>query len=162
MLALVHDSGVVRVPGACVFMASASHIPPILVHHLKHNGALRENVILLTVILEHDPKVAEDRRLEIADVGEGFRRLVVRYGYMEDPDIPAALALAVERYTLPFRPEEVTYYLGRETLLATNAGTMRRGQELFFSFLSRNALGATAYFCIPPEQVVELGMQLDL
>jgi KUP system potassium uptake protein len=162
LLARVERDRPARVKGACVFMASASHVPPILVHHLRHNQVLHETVILLTVSFEHEPRVDDERRVESTHLGSGIHRLLVRYGYMEEPDIPAALRLAAGRLDIAFDPEQVTYYLGRETLLATNRGFMKRGQEIFFAFLSRNALGATAYFRIPPDRVVELGLQLDL
>jgi KUP system potassium uptake protein len=81
---------------------------------------------------------------------------------MESPDVPRALAEVIEAHQLPFQLKDVTYFLGRETLLATNAGQMAAREEGVFAFLSRNSQSATRYFCIPPQRVVEVGMQVDL
>ena len=81
---------------------------------------------------------------------------------METPDVPKALAVAIRAYRLPFELKQVTYYLGRETILATSQGEMNRRAEQIFGFLSRNSQNATRYFGIPPERVVEIGMQVDL
>ena len=162
-LANLQAPGTVRVPGTCVFMASSStHTPPILTHHLRHNHVLHQTVVLLTVVTEHRPRVPGAERITATLLGEGVWCGVAHYGFFQEPNVPAALRQAAHRFGVPIALDEVTYYIGRETLLATSAGRMGRWSELFFAFLSRNALGATAYFRIPPDRVVELGMQIDL
>jgi KUP system potassium uptake protein len=106
--------------------------------------------------------VIDDRRFELSELAEGIFRLHIHSGFMETPDVPSALAAAIAEHQLPVDPEDVTYFLGRETLLAMHEGKMGRREELLFSFLSRNSQNATRYFGIPPERVVEIGMQIDL
>jgi KUP system potassium uptake protein len=118
--------------------------------------------VLLTVTTEQRPRVPDEERVEGSEIGQGLWRVVVRYGFFEEPNVPAALGVALRRLKLPISVDDITYYIGRETLLATNEGAMGRFAELSFATLSRNSLSATAYFKIPPNRVVELGMQIDL
>jgi len=153
----------IRVPGAAIFMSSNPiGTPPVLFHHAQRIGVLHERVILLTVSIEHVPTVSEDERLVVDSLGNGFYRIIARYGFMETPDVPVLLATALPRLELTLDPSSLTFYLGRETFLATPKGKMGRVSESIFSFLSRNSVSATAYFAIPSEQVVELGSQIDL
>ncbi len=157
------DNKAIRVRGGCVVMASTDrYIPLILTHHVQRIHVLHETVVLLTVLIDSTPRVDVARRVEATEMGDGLWRLIVHYGFMEEPDVPSAIALAIERFKLPVRADELTYFIGHETLIASNAGRMKRWQELLFAFLSRNALPATAYFKLPPNQVVELGVRLDL
>jgi KUP system potassium uptake protein len=150
-----------RVPGSSVFLTSNdSEVPAVLLHHIRHNRALTETVVLLTVVTEHVPWVAEESRARVSEVGKGIWRVVVRYGFMQRPDIPAALRAATPG--VPANEGDATYYIGRETFLATDAGRMGRWSETLFGFVARNARPASAWFNIPPERVVELGLQLDL
>jgi KUP system potassium uptake protein len=135
--------------------------PIVLLHHWKHNQTLHEAVILLSIVSEPVPDVTDETRVSVADLGRGFHRVVVRYGFMETPNVPKALRLAA-RLGLPYVPERTSYYLGRETLLATDSGRMPRWRKALFSFVSRNSRSATQYFEIPPDRVVELGMQINL
>jgi KUP system potassium uptake protein len=152
-----------RVPGTAVFLtSSALETPPVLVHHVKHSKVLHESVILLTVVTEHVPRVSEEKSLATEELGHGFHRLIVHSGYMQTPDIPAILARAAETRALWVDFTDTTYYLGRETFLATEKGDMGTVAESLFGFLSRNATAATAYFGLPPDQVVEIGLQIDL
>jgi KUP system potassium uptake protein len=152
-----------RVPGTAVFLTSSStHTPPVLVHHVQHNKVLHETVILLTVHTLHVPRVSAQESIAWKDLGHGFHRLVVKSGFMQSPNIPALLAFAAARHTLTIDFEDITYYLGRETFLATDEGKMGRFTETIFGFMSRNATPATAYFGLPPERVVEIGLQIDL
>jgi KUP system potassium uptake protein len=152
-----------RVPGTAIFLASmANGVPPVLDNHVKRIRALREKIVLLTVATEHVPFVAEDQRFEVEDLGKGFWRVTVHTGFMEKPNVPKLLARVKAERELPIDLEEVTYYLGRETFLAGRGGKMKPLAEGLFAFLARNAKSATSYFAIPPEQVVELGMQIDL
>ncbi|NUP05320.1 MAG: potassium transporter Kup [Polyangiaceae bacterium] len=153
---------VTRVPGAAVFLTSnPGGTPPLLMHHAQHNKAIHDTVLLVTVLNEHVPRMLGDRT-EIDELEQGFYRVRIRVGFMETPDVPRALADAIRAYDLPFEMDDVTYYLGRETLLATKHGEMGKRAEKLFAFLTRNSQQATSFFGIPPERVVEIGMQVDL
>jgi KUP system potassium uptake protein len=153
---------IVRVPGAAVFLTSHTDgVPPLLLHHVHHVRSLHETVILVTIVTERVPRVLSDR-FEWRPLSEGLARLKIRSGYMQSPSVPAALEVAFSEYDIPVELSEVTYFLGRETLLALSAGEMGRREEALFAFLTRNSQGATRYFGIPPDRVVELGMQIDL
>ena len=152
-----------RVPGTAVFLTSSEEeTPPILVHHVGHNKALHETVILLTVRTEHVPRVDHSHVFELVALGHGFHRLVLHSGFMQMPDVPRLLREATAEKGVAVDFLDVTYYLGRETFLATDAGKMGRFTEGLFAFMSRNAVSPTAYFCLPPDRVVELGLQVDL
>jgi KUP system potassium uptake protein len=152
-----------RVPGTAIFLSSsASDIPLILEHHIRRIHVLHERVVLLTIVFEHVPYVAADQHVEVAELGKGFVRVIARYGFMDEPNIPAVLGAAGHRCERAIDLADATYYLGRETFLATSKGRLGPIREGLFAFLSRNAASATSYFAIPPEQVVELGTQIDL
>lgn len=153
---------IVRVPGTAVFLTgNPNGTPPLLLHHLRHVKALHETVVLVTLTTQHVPRVLENR-YSLTRLSDGFFRLELHVGFMESPDVPRALEEAVEEFQLPILMEDVTYFLGRETLLATDAGEMSAKEEQLFSFLSRNAQSAARYFCLPPRRVVEIGVQVDL
>lgn len=153
---------IVRVAGVAVFLTgNPQGTPPLLLHHVRHVKALQETVILVTVATAHVPRVATDR-FELDRLTQGFIRLRIYSGFMESPNVPRALELAVTRYGLPVQLDDVTYFLGRETLLATSNGEMGAREESLFAFLTKNSQNATRYFGIPPERVVEIGMQIDL
>jgi KUP system potassium uptake protein len=151
-----------RVSGTAVFMTSNSDgTPPTLLHNLQHNKILHDRIILLTVVTMDTPTVAPDDRITVTPLQLGFYRVRVCYGFTETPDIPAALAQA----SLSGRPivaGDTTYFLGTETLLATDRPGLPLWRERLFVLMSRNALRATTFFGIPPERVVELGMQVEL
>jgi KUP system potassium uptake protein len=158
-LATVDSRVAMRVPGTAVFMTSlATDVPLILEHHLRRIGVLHAHVVLLTIVFEHVPTVPAAERLAITPLTHGFTRVVATYGFMDEPDVPALLRGG----GLPCQLADATYYLGRETFLATHAGLLGPVRESIFGFLSRNAASATTYFAIPPEQVVEIGTQIDL
>ncbi len=151
-----------RVPGTAVFMTSnLIGTPPTLLHNLEHNQVLHDRVVLLTVVTSDAPHVEDDHRLAVETLGQGFYRVTLRYGFMEEPDVPAALALG-EAQGLPLEAERMTFFLGVETLLSTHREGMVRWRERLFAVMSRNAVRATSFFRIPPERVVELGMQIEL
>lgn len=151
-----------RVTGTAVFMTSnLQGTPPTLLHNLQHNKVLHERVILLTVVTSDIPYVAQNKRTEVEPLGHGFYRLTVRYGFMEEPDVPDALAQAsAQGFKIDLN--ETTFFLGLETLLATRRPGLPLWRERLFVLIARNAVRANAFFKIPPERVVELGMQVEL
>ncbi len=152
-----------HVPGTAVFMSSYSRgIPLTLQRLVKKFRVLYQNTILLTVTAEHIPYVPDKDRIETEDIGHGIRRVTLRFGFMDQPDIPSELGRALPGLGCLQKPEELLYVLGRETFMGTSRNKMGAISESIFEVLSRNSKNATDYFHIPPEQVVELGMQIDL
>ena len=151
-----------RVPGTAIFMTSnLQGTPPTLLHNLQHNKVLHERVILLTVTTSDIPHVGADDRVTVEPLGHGFYRLTLRYGFMEEPDVPEALQEASAR-GFQIDLSETTFFLGVETLLATRRPGLPLWRERLFVLIARNAVRANAFFKIPPERVVELGMQVEL
>jgi len=151
-----------RVSGTAIFMTSnLQGTPPTLLHNLQHNKVLHERVILLTVVTSDIPHVTAKDRSEVEALGHGFYRLTLRYGFMEEPDVPAALSEASRRGFM-IDLNETTFFLGVETLLATRRPGLPLWRERLFVLIARNAVRANAFFKIPPERVVELGMQVEL
>jgi KUP system potassium uptake protein len=152
----------IRIPGTGVFMtSSAVTIPPILPHHLEHNRVLHEQVILMCVDTEEIPRVPAAERLELVGLTAGLYRLVLRYGFMQTPNIPVALRLC-ESVGLLVNLDTTTFYLGRETLLPRRDVGLPLWQDHVFDFLSRNAARPTAFYHLPPERVVEIGIQVEI
>ncbi len=152
----------VRVPGTAIFMTgTGTGTPAALEHNLEHNKVLHERVILLTVKTRQVPHVEPDDRVRVEPLGQGFYRLIINYGFMEDPDIPEVLA-DMEAPEPAFDLAETTYFLGRETVIASKQPGMMLWREKLFALMSRNASSATAYFCLPPDRVVEMGSQVEI
>jgi KUP system potassium uptake protein len=152
----------VRVPGTSVFMTSdASGAPPVLLHHLKHNKVLHERALIMSVMTERVPTVPRQERLDLRELGEGIWVAIARYGFMESPDMAELLEVLGEGGML-IRPTETSFYLGRETLFPTGKSKLARWRKKLFIVMARNARGATAYFGLPPNRVVELGAQIQL
>jgi KUP system potassium uptake protein len=152
----------IRVPGTAVFMyGTADHTPPALVHNLAHNKVLHEKVVFLTVVTEDVPHVPPNERVTVKHIGKGFHTVAARYGFMDDPDIEDVLG-ACRVQSLDIRTEGTTFFLGRETLVASDRPGMAQWREQLFAFMSRNALRATAFFKIPANQVFEVGAQVEL
>jgi KUP system potassium uptake protein len=161
-LADVKETKPWRVKGTAVFMASNPNgVPAILLHHFKHNQVLHERMVLLTVLGLHIPEVPAEERVRVEELEHGFYRVTIRYGFMQSPEVPRALTECA-RFGLVMLPGSTSYFLGRETLLPTGKAHMSRWRKTLFAFVSRNARPATAYFGLPPNRVVELGMQVDL
>jgi KUP system potassium uptake protein len=153
----------VRLPGTAVFMSSSTtHLPPILTHVVERQRSLHEQVLMLTVRTETVPEVSPDRRLSVKPLGQGVYQVIATFGFMEQPDVPALVQEAAPLLGLTVNPQEATYYLGRESVLATDKGEMGRFAESIFAYLQRNAVAADRHFGIPPGQVIEIGIQLDL
>ncbi len=162
-IARVDDEVAARVPGTAIFMASSGKgAPPVMMHQVRRIKVLHEKVVLLTIEFEHRPTIDAKDCATCEDLGKGFYRVVAHYGFMDRPNVPAVLAALKARGDLPVELDDATYYVGRETFLATSAGEMGAWSEGLFAFLSRNAKDATSYFAIPHKQVVELGTQIDL
>ena len=152
----------VRVPGTAVFMTgNPEGTPPALLHNLKHNKVLHAQVVLLTIASEDVPHVSAEERVEVQPLEQGFVRLIARYGFMENPSIPDILKRGREK-GLQFQLMSTSFFLGRETLIPSKKPGMAMWREALFSWMSRNARSATAFFRIPPNRVVELGTQVEL
>jgi len=152
-----------RVAGTAVYMASSPHTTPMaLLHNLKHNKVLHKRVIFFTICVDEDPVVDKAHRLEVERMESGFWRVQAHYGFMETPNIQAILRQCAE-HDLEFHEMETTFFLSRETVIpkADNGG-MNIWQEHMFAIMVRNALSATAYFRLPANRVVELGMQVEI
>ena len=151
-----------RVSGTAIFMnGNATRTPPALVNNLEHNKILHQHVLFLTVKTSLVPYVSPHQRVEIEPVGNGCYRLRVFYGFMEDPEIPKALE-GVQVPGLVLDQQDITYFLGRETIMASKRPGMALWRERIFALISQNATSATAYFCLPPDRVVELGSQIEI
>jgi KUP system potassium uptake protein len=152
-----------RPNGTGVFMAAtADGIPPPLLHHVERIHVLHKSVVLLTIITEQVPFIAEGKRTHVEKLEHGFFRVIGKYGFMESPHVPELLAEATTAHGLDVDLDDVTYFLGRETILGLPGGKMGKIEETFFGFLSRNSRHAGQYFNLPPGQVVEIGVQVDL
>jgi len=158
------DRAVMRPAAVGIFMASdARGVPPMMVHQAERIRAMPATVMLVTVRFDHVPWIAPAERLaEVTNLGDGFYRVIARYGFMQQPKVPRIVIAAGKRIGLTLQPSELTYYLGRESFVASRGGKMGPVTESLFSLLTRNAMPATAYFRLPPSQVVELGIQIDL
>ncbi len=156
------DPSIPRVPRTAVFLtARADGVPKAMLHNLRHNCILHKWVILTTIVTEEMPYVPDDERVALSTIGPGFYRLLVRYGFMEAPDIPAALA-AAKKHGLPGDLGQVSYFVSRETILPSLQPGIAVWRERLFALMSRNAQNATEFFKIPAESVVELGTQVEI
>lgn len=162
-LAKVERERLPRTLGTAVFMnGNATRTPPALALNIEHNRVLHERIIFVTVKTRPIPYVEQHERAKYEHLGNGFHKVKIYYGYMEDPNIPRELA-ALKHVGFRFKPNEATYFLGRETIVPVRkyAG-MAIWREKLFALVARNAAPATAYFSIPPERVVELGAQIEI
>ncbi|MDQ7834194.1 MAG: potassium transporter Kup [Humidesulfovibrio sp.] len=152
----------IRIPGTAVFMSvSTTGTPITLLHHYKHIKVLHEQIILLSITSTEMPFVPDDSRLEVTSLGHGFFRIIVRYGFMQTPNVPEILRLA-RAHGLDIELSNTTFFLGRETLLTGGPTKMASWRKNLFAYMSRNAWNATTFFGIPPGRVVELGSQVEL
>jgi KUP system potassium uptake protein len=155
-------SSATRVPGTAVFMTTAADgIPHALLHNLKHNKVLHERVLLLTVKIEDVPYVEEEKTFHLDELGQGFFRLIVRYGFMQETNVPAALA-RVESCGPQFKMMDTSFFLARQTLIASSKPGMAIWREKLFAWMLRNAESAMEFFSLPPNRVVELGSQVEI
>jgi len=151
-----------RVKGTAVFMTQdAEGTPMALLHQLKHNQVLHEQVVLLTILTLNEPTVSNEQRVKVLQLHAGFWRVIARYGFMETPNVPEVMKLAAAQGLATYRGR-TSYFLGRETFIATGRSNMPRWRRVLFAFLARNARSPTEFFGIPANEVVELGAQIEV
>jgi KUP system potassium uptake protein len=161
-LASVEQSHPARVPGTAVFMtAQPKGTPPALAHNLKYNKVLHDHVVTLMITTQPVPHVPTDDQVTVRSLGQGVFDVRVRYGFMEDPNVPEALVNACA-HGLVLDEDDVTYFLGRETLIVSKAPGMAMWRERLFVLMARNAVRAPTFFRLPAERVVELGVTVEL
>jgi KUP system potassium uptake protein len=161
-MAAVSSNPPTRVAGTAVFMtAQPRGTPPALAHNLRYNKILHEHVVVLTVTTTHTPYVPPDNQVHVDALGLGVYNVRVQYGFMQDPDVPSAL-IAARALGVELDVEDLTYFLGRETIIVTRRPGMASWREKLFVVMARNAVRATAFFHLPPERVVELGVQVEM
>jgi len=161
-LAAVAAQPPARVPGTAVFMtAQPKGTPPALAHNLRYNKVLHQHVVVLQITTSPVPHVPEANQVSVQALGAGVFSMRVQYGFMQDPDVPHALTLALAK-GLEMDRDDIIFFLGRETIIPTKRKGMALWREKLFVLMSRNAQRATAFFRLPPERVVELGVQVEI
>jgi KUP system potassium uptake protein len=151
-----------KVPGTAIFMNSGSSgTPSALLHNIKHNKVLHERVVVLTVAIAEIPYVDVDDRVELTDLGDGFYRVILHYGFMEETDIPTALA-KMDMCGGPFEMMQTSFFLSRQTLLSADKPGMAIWREKLFAWMMRNAATPMEFFRLPTNRVVELGSQVEI
>ena len=141
--------------------SSAETIPSALLHNIKHNQVLHERVIILTVLIEDVPHYPAEKRAEVTVAGEGFNRVVLKYGFMDEVDVPADLAKAGVPGE-PFNMMTTSFFLGRQKLIPSKRPGMAPWREQLFAWMSKNSESAMEFFRLPTNRVVELGSQLEI
>jgi len=161
-LSSIKEEKPVRVKGTAVFMTSNPGAPHSLIHYFKHAKALHEHIVFLTVQTKHVPTVPEDQRIvEVVDHGYGLFGAKVVLGFMETPDIPKTM-LQLAKFGIDVDLNDLSFFLGRESLVFTGKSRLSLPRKLFFKFLSNNAVPASAFFRLPPGRVIELGIQIEI
>jgi KUP system potassium uptake protein len=161
-LASLKEEKPVRVKGTAVFMTSNAGAPHSLIHYFKHAKALHQRIVFLTVQTKHVPSITEDQRItEIIDYGDGMFGAKVQLGFMETPDIPKTMA-RMKEFGVDVDLNDLSFFLGRESLVFTGKTSMSLPRKIFFKFLSNNAVPASAFFRLPPGRVIELGIQIEI
>jgi KUP system potassium uptake protein len=161
-LADIAETRLPRVSGTAVFMSSGTDgMPNVLLHHVKHNKVLHKQVVLLSIMTEPIPFAVGNSALEVRELGNGFYRVISRVGFMQQPNVPRILARC-EKFELVANPSDTTYYLGRQSLLTTGKTKIAKWRKVLFGFLAHNSKSPTSFFNLPPNRVVELGLQIEL
>lgn len=151
-----------RVAGTAIFMASSTKgVPPALLHNMKHNKVIHERVVILTVEISEVPYVSPSRRVQVEDLGHGFYRMILRYGFMQSTDIPTALE-EVTTCGEPFNMMQTSFFLSRQTLLSADKPGMPLWREKIFAWMLRNSASPMEFFNLPTNRVVELGSQMEI
>jgi KUP system potassium uptake protein len=162
LIRMLEKSKPTRVSGTAIFLTSQADVAPSsLMHNLKHNKVLHERVVLMSVLTENMPRVAPANRYEIEQLSPDFTRVTLRFGYMESPRVPAALA-SLRKSGLKFDIMTTSFFLGRRTIKISPNSGMPMWQDKLFIALSRQAANATDFFAIPSDRVVELGAQVTV
>ncbi len=162
----VAESKVHRVAGTAAFMTGNDEgVPPVLLHHLKHNKVLHERVLLISVKTADVPETSPSERVRVLPLGHGFWRIIASYGFMQTPNVPQILEV-VDQMGIRCKPMETSYFVGRERLIPGSRRTgdritLAKWRKVIFSIMARNARSATDFFNIPPNRVVELGTQIE-
>jgi len=153
----------VRVPGTAIFLvAHKGMVPQAMLHNLKHNKVLHERNVFLTVETLGVPYAPKPERMRIEEIGDAFFRVVLRFGFMETPDVPLALMRSCDRGGIHFDPMDTTYFASRETVVASRKRGMPIWRDKLFAVMHRNAAPATGFFRIPGNRLVELGAQVEI
>ena len=161
-VARVTDGRPMRVPGTAVFLTSdLMNVPFTLLHNLKHNKVLHERTVFLSVTTDDRPFVKDGERLKLEELGKGFYRLQLRYGFKESPNVPRALS-GCQALGLKFDLMETSFFLGHEKLVPGLHSKMYRWRDNIFIWMARNAVSATEFFRIPSNRVVEVGTQVEM
>ncbi len=152
-----------RVDGTAVFMASnPDGAPPVLLHHYKHNHVLHDQVLLLSIATSHRPEISREERItRFRNLGRGFIQITASYGFMQIPNVQEVLVLA-KKLGVETQRDATSYFLGRETLMPSKQSKFSRWRRALFVYLSKNARPATAFFRVPTNRVIELGIQIEL
>jgi KUP system potassium uptake protein len=161
LISSLERGGVTRVRGTAVYLsASGGSTPPAMLHNLKHNQVLHQMTIILTFLAARTPRVHEDERLEVISLGMGVWRVVARYGFMEQPEVPAILT-GCAALGLVCDPSKVSFFLGRETIVPS-PDNLPLWQAKYFALLARSSQSAMEFFNLPPNRVIELGAQIEI
>jgi len=151
-----------RVAGTAVYLTSRTDVVPVpLLHNLKHNKVLHRRIVLLHVATANVPRIALDKRLEVADLGDDFYAVVAHYGFMQQPNVPRLLERC-STHALDFNMMDTSFFVGRVTIIAERHSQLGRIRCKLFEVMHRNALPATEFFRIPPNRVIELGGQVEI
>jgi len=161
-LARLPQSRTIRVPGMAIFLTgNPGFVPGALLHNLKHNKVVHERVLFVNVQTADEPEVAADDRIAVSELAPGIHRVVLRYGFMESPNVPRDLE-ALNELGVAFDQMQASYFLGREVLVPTMVPKLPVWRLWLFMVLARNAVPATEFFRIPPDRVVELGVRVAI
>jgi KUP system potassium uptake protein len=162
LTSIARSKYITRVPGAAVFMVGSSTGTPIaLLHHVKSNRCLHQTVVLLSIMTKDVPTVPDDQHLALREIGEGIWRAIGTYGYMESPNVSALMAEVHDR-GVAINPQAATYFFNREMIITGGNAKMWEWQKRLYAVLSRNASPARDYYQIPPSQIIELGLALQI
>ena len=152
----------VRVPGTAVFLTGSTvAVPRALLHNYRHNKILHARTLVVAVMTEETPVVPKAERARFTPLGHGFTQVTLRFGFMETPAVPATLA-RMDLPDGPFDPTRASYFLGKESLVFSRTSQEPYWRRRLFALLARNAQSAAAFFGLPPNRVVELGVQVEL
>ncbi|HTW28098.1 MAG TPA: potassium transporter Kup [Acetobacteraceae bacterium] len=161
-LARLPQSRTIRVPGIAVFLTgNPDYVPAALLHNLKHNKVLHERVLFVTVQTLDEPEAEPERRAEVTELAAGIHRIMLRYGFMESPNVPRALE-SLRTRGIEYDPMQVSYFLGREMIVPAMVPKLPLWRLWLFLVMARNAVAATEFFRIPSDRVVELGVRVAI